>query len=62
MNLQNYYWCFKSALPHKICDDIINYGISKKESLARTGGFTKEKLNKEEIKNIKVKRDSDIVL
>ena len=50
MNLQNYYWCFKSALPHRICDDIINYGISKKESLARTGNFTKEKLNKEEIK------------
>mgnify|MGYP003648928243 FL=1 len=61
MNLQNYYWCFKSALPHRICDDIINYGISKKESLARTGNFTKEKLNKEEIKNMKVKRDSDIV-
>ena len=26
MNLSNYYWYFESAVPHKICDDIVRYG------------------------------------
>jgi hypothetical protein len=24
MNLTNYYWYFQSAIPHRICDDIVN--------------------------------------
>ena len=39
MNLSNYYWYFKSAIPPKICDDIIKYGLSHEENVAITGGL-----------------------
>jgi hypothetical protein len=29
MNISNYYWYFKSAIPPKICDDIIKYGLTQ---------------------------------
>jgi PKHD-type hydroxylase len=61
MNLFNYYWYFKSAIPPKICDDIIKYGLSKNEMMARTGGFDNEKLSEKEVKDIKRKRNSDLV-
>ena len=37
MNLNNYYWCFKSVLTPRFCDDVINYANSQKEVMARTG-------------------------
>ena len=52
MNLFNYYWYFKSALTPRFCDDVIEYAKSKKEVMARTGGFDKKNLNKEDIKNL----------
>jgi PKHD-type hydroxylase len=61
MNLKNYYWYFTSALPPKLCDDIIKYSLSKSESMARTGGYDKEKLSKDEIFNMQRKRKSDLV-
>jgi len=61
MNISNYYWYFKSALTPKFCDDVISYANSQKESIARTGGFDKEKLTKEDVKNIQRKRKSDLV-
>ena len=61
MNISNYYWYFKSAIPPKICDDIIKYGLSKKSSLARTGGYSDKKLTKNDVKDIKKKRNSDLV-
>ena len=61
MNISNYYWYFKSAIPPKICDDIIKYGLSKSETMARTGGYENIDLSKNEIKNIKRKRNSDLV-
>ena len=61
MNISNYYWYFKSAIPPKICDDIIKYGLSKSEAMARTGGYENRDLSKNEIKNIKRKRNSDLV-
>jgi len=60
MILSNYYWYFKSAIPPRICDNIIKHGLSKKDGLARTGGYGDKKLSKEEIKNMKIKRNSDI--
>ena len=60
MNLSNYFWYFKSVIPPRICDDIIKYGLSKKEGLARTGGFGDKKLSKDQIQNMKKKRNSDI--
>ena len=61
MNLTNYYWWFKSVIPPKVCDDIIKYGLSKKESMARTGGFVDRELSEKEIKDLKKKRNSDLV-
>ena len=49
MNLFNYYWYFKSALPIKFCDDVIQYGLQKEEAIATTGDFMDKKLNKKEV-------------
>jgi hypothetical protein len=40
MNLTNYYWYFKSAIPERVCDDIIKYGNAQREQIALTGGQT----------------------
>jgi PKHD-type hydroxylase len=61
MNISNYYWYFTSAIPPKLCDDIIKYGLSQAETMARTGGYDKRVLTKKEIKDIKRKRNSDVV-
>ena len=67
MNLFNYYWYFKSVIPPKICDDIIKYGLSHEENLGVTGGqdfnrdLKKQPLKKEEIMDLKIKRNSNIV-
>ena len=61
MIISNYYWYFKSALTPRFCDDVINYALSKKETMAITGGFGDKKLDKEDIKNIQKKRKSDLV-
>ena len=61
MNLTNYFWYFKSALTPRFCDDVIKYALQKKERIARTGGFDKKNLTKEDIKNIRRKRRSDLV-
>ena len=34
MNLNNYYWYFKSVVPPRICDDIIKHGLSKSERVS----------------------------
>ena len=31
MNISNYYWYFKSAVPERICDMIVQYGKSEKK-------------------------------
>ena len=69
MNITNYFWYFQSAIPPRICDLIVKYGKSEKEReiMAITGGFgrdrdlKKQPLNKDEIKNLQKKRDSNIV-
>ena len=61
MNLSNYFWYFKSALTPKFCDEVIKYGLSQKETLARTGGYGDKELSKEDVKNIQRKRRSDLV-
>jgi len=57
MNLSNYYWYFKSALTPKFCDDVIKHGLNNKETIARTGGYEDKELTKDQIKNIKRKRN-----
>ena len=39
MNLTNYYWYFQSAIPHRVCDDIVKYGKSIQDQMAVTGGY-----------------------
>ena len=61
MNLENYFWYFKSVIPVNICDDICKYGKQLQDQIAVTGGYQVKKLNKKQIKNFKKKRNSDIV-
>ena len=68
MNLQNYYYYFKSALTPRMCDEIIRYGKEHDTQMAITGGSDDEAnkkadgtLKKSVIKNIQKKRKSDIV-
>jgi PKHD-type hydroxylase len=61
MNLQNYYWYYRKAVPDRICDAIVKYGLQLKEQMAVTGGFGNNKLNRDQIKDLKKKRDSNIV-
>ena len=58
MNLHHQYWYFKKAVPDRICDEIIKYAISIKDQIAVTGGLgDSAKLNLNQIKNLKKKRD-----
>ena len=64
MNLSNYFWYFKSALTPRFCDEVIKYALSKKETMALTGGYGRDKnkpLTKDEVRNLKYKRNSDLV-
>jgi PKHD-type hydroxylase len=61
MNLSNYFWYFKSALTPRFCDEVIKHALQQKDAIARTGGFDKKELSKEDIKNIQRKRKSDLV-
>ena len=61
MNLQNYYYYFKSAITPRFCDELIKYGKSKSDGLALTGNAQNKKLDKKAIKDLKKKRDSNIV-
>ena len=64
MNLSNYYWYFKSALTPRFCDEVIKYALEQKESMAITGGYGRDKnkpLTKDEVRNLKYKRNSDLV-
>jgi len=67
MNLSNYFWYFKSALTPRFCDEVIKYALAKKETMALTGGLDlgrdlkKKPLNKDEVRNLKYKRSSDLV-
>tara|TARA_R110000851_G_scaffold192205_1_gene342932 strand:+ start:590 stop:1213 length:624 start_codon:yes stop_codon:yes gene_type:complete len=61
MQLENYYYWFKDAIPKHVCDDIIRYGKQLQDQMAVTGGLGEKKLNKKEIQDLKKKRDSDIV-
>jgi PKHD-type hydroxylase len=67
MNLSNYFWYFKSALTPRFCDEVIKYALEKKDIMAITGGYGRDRnldkkpLDKEEVRNLKYKRNSDLV-
>ena len=43
MNLSNYFWYFKSGLTPRFCDEVIKYALSKKETIAITGGYGRDR-------------------
>ena len=62
MNLEYYYWYFQSAIPPKICDDIIKYGLDQQEQTALTGDLKPDKeLTEKETKDLSKKRKSNVV-
>ena len=61
MNLTNNYWYFKSAIHERKCDDISRYGKQLQDQMAVTGGYGDQKLNQKQVKDLKKKRNSDIV-
>jgi len=67
MNLSNYFWYFKSALTPRFCDEVIKYALKQKETMAVIGAYgqnrklDKKPLNKDEVRNLKYKRNSDLV-
>jgi len=61
MNISNYYWYFSGVLTPKFCDDVIAYANQQEETMARTGGYGDRKLSKDEVKDLKRKRNSDLV-
>ena len=61
MNLEYYYWYFQSAIPPKICDDIIEYGKSQQEQIALTGDYDPNTIGEKDIKDVSKKRKSNVV-
>ena len=67
MNISNYYWYFKGVLTPKFCDEVIHYANAQKETMAITGGYGRDRdlnqnpLNKQEVLDLKRKRNSDLV-
>jgi PKHD-type hydroxylase len=61
MNLFYKYWYFQSVIPERICDDIVRYGHQVKDQLGLTGEFNSQNLNNQKIKDLKKKRNSNIV-
>jgi len=66
MNLKYYYWFWKNAIPPRLCDEIIQYGLRNKKEKAITGDpggrdLVKNPLSVKEIKQLKKKRDSAVV-
>ena len=61
MELQNYYWCFQGALPHRICDDIVAYGKALKEETGVTSGFDANNMTPNQQKQLEQKRKSNVV-
>jgi PKHD-type hydroxylase len=63
MNLENYYWHFKEAIPPRICDDIVEYGNEQQEDVALTSGYSRnpDDLSPNQKKELEKKRKSNIV-
>ena len=63
MNLVNHYWYFQSVIPHRICDEIIKYGLGQQEQVALTGeqgDVDAKDLCEQDIKELHKKRNSNV--
>ena len=59
MNLTNYYWYFQSAVPERICNDIVRYGKQLQDRMALTGGYGDKPFNQQQVKDLIKKRAKD---
>jgi len=55
------FWFFESVLTPRFCDEIIKYGLSKKENLGNIANTGKKTLDKEKINDLKKIRNSNVV-
>ena len=66
MVLKDYYWFFKSAIPVKVCQQIIDTALEKQQQVGVTGVQAKKlrekkKLSKKDVLDLKKQRHSNIV-
>ena len=61
MQLNNYYWVFENALPHRICDYILKHGNSQKAKLGTVANALDLTLNDENLEKLKKTRNSKVV-
>ena len=61
MQLEYYYWCFKGAIPSRICDDIVSYGNELKQQTGVTMGYNPDDMTPNQQKELERKRSSNIV-
>ena len=60
MFFKDYYWYFKSALPHNICDQIIERGKQEQLSQALIGDMTSGNIKKNNLKKLNKTRNSNV--
>tara|TARA_R100001086_G_scaffold237660_2_gene161813 strand:- start:1152 stop:1766 length:615 start_codon:yes stop_codon:yes gene_type:complete len=60
MNLENYFYYFKKAIPERICDEIVAYGKSILKDRGRRGTVGDRQKKIKTIKDLKQVRDSNI--
>ena len=61
MRLENYFFVYESALPSRICDDLIQYGEMKNAQVAKTGEFEQLDDSQTDISKLYKVRNSSIV-
>lgn len=60
MTTKNTYYYFKNVFSNLFCDDVIRYGNSQNELLARTGTSENKELTEKEKKQLFKKRNSNV--
>jgi hypothetical protein len=57
---RNLYWIYPKAIPHRLCDDIIKFGLSQPNEMGITGQKLPSEITNKDIKIIKKKRRSQV--
>ena len=60
MNLESYFFVFDSALPSRICDDIVDFGNYQTEQRALTGDFAQQPQDEKDISKLYKVRNSSV--
>jgi len=57
---KNLCWIYPSAIPHRICDDIIKFGLSQPNETGITGQKLLSEVTEEDMRDIQTKRRSQV--